>query len=70
MANLAGFLKPSFFGLIMAVLLLFAQALCDLNLPNYMSGIVNVGIQQHGIENSTPKAISKAHHVITAQLKR
>ncbi|NLA26741.1 MAG: ABC transporter ATP-binding protein, partial [Firmicutes bacterium] len=59
MIKLAGYLKPFFFGLIIAVLLLFAQALCDLNLPNFMSRIVNVGIQQHGIEHSTPRAISK-----------
>ena len=42
----------------MAVVLLFGQALCDLNLPNYMSDIVNVGIQQSGIEHAAPNAIS------------
>ncbi len=59
MIKLSRYVKPFLFGLIMAVLLLFVQAVCDLNLPNYMSKIVNVGIQQHGIENSTPEAISK-----------
>jgi ATP-binding cassette subfamily B protein len=33
--------------------------MCDLNLPNYMSEIVNVGIQQNGIEHAAPEAISQ-----------
>ncbi|MDL2212220.1 ABC transporter ATP-binding protein/permease [Erysipelotrichaceae bacterium OttesenSCG-928-M19] len=52
-------LKTFIIGLLMAILLLFVQAFCDLNLPNYMSNIVNVGIQQNGIENASPQAISK-----------
>lgn len=40
-------------------LLLFGQAMCDLNLPNYMSKIVNVGIQQNGVEDASPEAISQ-----------
>lgn len=41
------------------VVLLFGQAMCDLSLPNLMSDIVNVGIQQGGIEETAPKAISE-----------
>ncbi len=52
------YLKPFVFGLVMAFALLFMQAMCDLNLPNYMSEIVNVGIQQNGIEHAAPDAIS------------
>jgi ATP-binding cassette, subfamily B, multidrug efflux pump len=37
--------------------LLFGQAMADLSLPGYMSDIVNVGIQQNGIENSIPQAV-------------
>lgn len=37
--------------------LLFAQAMTDLALPDYMSNIVNVGIQQNGIENAVPEVI-------------
>lgn len=44
--------------LLVAILLLFGQAMLDLNLPNMMSQIVNVGIQQGGIEEIAPKAIS------------
>lgn len=59
MIKLAKYLKPFLFGLIMAILLLFGQAICDLNLPNYMSDIVNTGIQKSGIEHAAPDAISQ-----------
>ena len=55
---LAKYLKPFWLSVVFAVLLLFGQAFCDLSLPHYMSDIVNVGIQQGGISESTPKAIS------------
>lgn len=58
MAKLARYLKPYTASLLLSVLLLFGQAISDLNLPNYMSKIVNVGIQQGGIEQSAPEAIS------------
>lgn len=57
--KLAKYLKPFLFGLVMAIVLLFGQALSDLSLPNYMSDIVNVGIQQNGIEQPAPDAISE-----------
>ena len=59
MFKLRKYLKPFIFPLIIAILLLFTQAVCDLNLPNYMSDIVNVGIQANGIEHATPEAISE-----------
>ena len=43
----------------MAIVLLFGQAMSDLSLPHYMSDIVNVGIQQNGIEHPAPDAISQ-----------
>jgi len=58
MKKLARYLKPFSVLIFLAVLLLLGQAMCDLNLPNYMSNIVNVGIQQNGIEHSSPEAIS------------
>ncbi|MCI7129874.1 MAG: ABC transporter ATP-binding protein, partial [Lachnospiraceae bacterium] len=33
------------------ILLLVMQAYCDLALPSYTSGIVDVGLQQYGIED-------------------
>jgi len=56
--RLKKYLKPFIIGLVLAIILLFGQALCDLNLPNFMSDIVNVGIQQSGIEHAAPDAIS------------
>ncbi len=41
---------------ILAVLII--QAYCDLSLPGYTSDIVNVGIQQGGIDESIPKAVT------------
>ena len=58
MIKLAKYLKPFSFGLVMAIVLLFGQAISDLSLPNYMSDIVNVGIQQNGIDHPAPDAIS------------
>jgi ATP-binding cassette subfamily B protein len=51
-------LKPFTWLIVAIFLLLFAQAMADLSLPGYMANIVNVGIQQNGIENSVPQAIS------------
>ncbi|MFA0814966.1 MAG: ABC transporter ATP-binding protein [Anaerofustis sp.] len=49
------------YGLIVALclVLLLGQAVSDLSLPNLMSDIVNVGIQQGGITETAPQAISK-----------
>jgi ATP-binding cassette subfamily B protein len=59
MIKLAKYLKPFSLLLLICVALLFIQAVCDLNLPNLMSDIVNVGLQQSGINSSVPQAISK-----------
>ncbi len=58
MVKLAKYLKPFLLGLALTILLLFGQAMSELNLPNYMSDIVNVGIQQNGIEHAAPDAVS------------
>ncbi|MHC6178673.1 ABC transporter ATP-binding protein [Clostridium sp. JNZ X4-2] len=57
MLKLMKYLKPFIVLIISAVILLFVQAMCDLSLPDYMSDIVNTGIQQGGIENAVPKAV-------------
>lgn len=59
MKKLAKYLKSYLPLLIVCVALLFGQAMCELNLPNLMSKIVNVGIQQGGIEDPLPKAVSE-----------
>lgn len=60
MLKIIKYLKP-FTGLIIAaIILLFAQAMADLSLPDYMSNIVNNGIQQGGIVNAVPEAIRES----------
>lgn len=56
---LAKNLKKSWLAVIIIILLLCVQAMADLNLPDFTSKIVNVGIQQRGIENSSPDVITK-----------
>lgn len=53
-------LKNTWLSVIVIVILLCAQAWADLELPNYTSKIVNVGIQQGGIENVSPVVIRKS----------
>ncbi|MDU4883135.1 ABC transporter ATP-binding protein [uncultured Clostridium sp.] len=60
MLNLLKHLKPFVASMILAIALLFVQAICDLSLPDYMSNIVNVGIQQGGVENAVPKVIKSS----------
>ncbi|AQX74860.1 ABC transporter [Dehalococcoides mccartyi] len=50
-------LKPFTWSIILIFTLLLGQAMSDLSLPDLMSRIINVGIQQQGIENATPSAI-------------
>jgi len=57
MLRLAKYLKPYLLMILVAVVLLFIQANSDLALPDYMSRIVNNGIQQGGVENAVPTAI-------------
>ncbi len=60
MSRLAKYLKPYILPILFAVALLFIQANADLALPDYMSKIVNIGIQQGGVENAVPAAIRKS----------
>ena len=57
MLKLKRYLKPYIALFLGAIILLFGQALLELTLPNYMSDIVNVGLQQGGITYSAPEAI-------------
>jgi ATP-binding cassette subfamily B multidrug efflux pump len=60
MLRLLKYLKPYTLLVVLAIVLLFVQANADLALPDYMSKIVNVGIQQGGVENAVPVAIRQA----------
>ena len=59
MLKLTKYLKPFIGSILAIIMLLVIQATCDLALPEYMSNIVNVGIQQNGIEEAVPLAISE-----------
>lgn len=59
MLQLIKYLKKSIVPIIFIFILLIIQAVSDLSLPEYTSNIVNVGIQQGGIEEVTPKKIRK-----------
>ena len=60
MLKLVKYLKSSIGPILLVVLLLVVQAMCDLSLPDYTSRIVNVGIQQGGIENAVPQVIRQS----------
>jgi ATP-binding cassette subfamily B multidrug efflux pump len=60
MIRILKYLKPYLLLILIAVGLLFVQANADLALPDYMSKIVNIGIQQGGVENAVPKAIRQS----------
>ena len=60
MVRLAKFLKPYLLLVLVAIVLLFIQANADLALPDYMSRIVNNGIQQGGVENAVLHAIRQS----------
>ena len=51
-----------------AIALLFVQAFSDLKLPNYMSSIVNVGIQQSGIEHASPDTLNENGYALIESL--
>ena len=60
MYRIVKFLKPYLALILISVALLFVQANADLALPDYMSRIVNKGIQQGGVENAIPIAIRQS----------
>ncbi len=57
MGKLLKYLKKSVGPILIILVLLIIQAFCDLALPDYTSNIVNVGIQQGGIESTIPEVI-------------
>ena len=60
MFRLLRYLKPFLPQVLVIIALLFIQANADLALPDYMSRIVNVGIQQGGVENVIPEALRRS----------
>ena len=60
MLKLIKYLKASILPILLIVLLLVVQAICDLSLPDYTAKIVDVGIQRGGIEDAVPTYIRQS----------
>ena len=59
MGKIFSYLSRYLTSVLCIILLLIAQAYCDLSLPQYMSDIVDVGIQQGGIAHVSPDEMRK-----------
>ena len=59
MLKLIRYLKPYIWLILLTIVFLFVQANADLALPDYLSKIVNNGLQQGGVESAVPLAIRK-----------
>ena len=57
MLKLFPYIKRYYLMILGAILLLFLQANVELTLPDYLSRIVNIGIQQGGVDTSLPEAM-------------
>ena len=57
MKEIFSVLKKYTFLILLMIGLIILQAMCDLKLPDYTSNIVNVGIQQNGIESASIEAV-------------
>ena len=55
-------LKKYTWQILLVILLLFLQANCNLELPNYTSKIVDIGIQQSGIEDNVLEVIRESEY--------
>ena len=60
MHKILKYLKPYALLLVLAIALLYGQAMADLSLPDYMSKIVNIGIQQGGNESFLPEVLRES----------
>ena len=56
MIKLRKYIKPYLSSMLIVVALLFGQAMCELAMPDYMSNIVNVGINGNGIPDGVFEA--------------
>jgi len=60
MIRLLRYLKPYIILILLTIVLLFVQANADLALPDYLSKIINIGIQQGGVESAVPEAVRQS----------
>lgn len=60
MRKIVPFIRRYTLLILIAILLLFAQANIDLSLPDYLSRIVNIGLQQGGVDSPIPAVMRAA----------
>ena len=60
MLKLVKYLKKSILPILLIVMLLVVQAICDLSLPDFTAKIVDIGIQKGGIEDAVPAYIRQS----------
>jgi len=60
MSRLLRYLKPYILLILLTIALLFVQAFADLALPDYLSKIITIGIQQGGVEKAVPEALRQS----------
>lgn len=66
--KLIKFLKPFAIWVLVAIALLYLQANADLALPDYMSDIVNTGIQNNGVEKAIPEVMKQTDFEMMTQM--
>lgn len=66
MLKILGNMKTYWKAVAIVLVILLVQAVCDLALPNYTSDLIDVGIQNSGIEYSTPKEISAKSYTMVS----
>ena len=59
MLKIFKYLKKEVLSVIAIIFLLIIQAYLDLTLPEYTSKIINIGVQQNGIENASIEKIGQ-----------
>ncbi len=55
-------MKPQWKAVVLILLCLLVQAVCDLSLPAYTSSLIDVGIQSSGVEYAVPLAIRSSSY--------
>jgi len=66
MLRLIKYAKPYRISVLLAIVLLFIMGNADLALPDYLSRIVNVGIQSSGVEGAAPRPSGEASWKISS----
>jgi len=66
MGKILKHIKPYWKSVVLIMLLLIGQAFCDLSLPSYTSNIIDVGIQNKGIQHVVPESITAEDYAMAS----